>query len=67
MLEVGYELQKKKGGYEAYFVAEENGKEIHREKLNDLKNLRAKKSDYRKSRIGLDKKGLTVTLRVINK
>lgn len=66
MLEISYNLVKKRGGYDIVFKAEEKGKVIKEILLQDIKRINTKGLTTRKQTIGLDNKGLTISLNIIN-
>ncbi len=66
MLEVSFNLFKKKGGYKLTIAATEDDVVIHEEDLDDILGLRKNAVIMRKKTVTLNDKALTFGLNVFN-
>lgn len=66
MLELGYNLFKKDGGYALTVTATEDDVVIHEEELKDITGLRKNAIIMRKKHITLGDKVLTLSLNIFN-
>lgn len=66
MLEISYNLFKKKGGYDLTVAVAEDDQVLFEDKLDDITGLRKNAIIARKKTITLDKKVLTFSLNIFN-